>query len=113
MKIIKLSHMLHISALSLALGLASGSAFAAEHAMEDGMHGTESGGHMEGKTPKQQQAETMSRDPDLESTTRAGTDDMPGQKDTDPAGTGATRSVPGAPEKGTNPATEPGPDSNQ
>ncbi|MBQ0742254.1 MAG: hypothetical protein KBT85_03055 [Pseudomonas sp.] len=107
MKTIKLSNILHISALSLTLGLVSGFATAGDTSK----HEAEDGTRMDGQH-SQQHDEQMSRDTDLESTTRSGTDDMPGQGDTDPAGTDATRSVPGAPEKGTNPATEPGDDMN-
>lgn len=103
MKTPKLSHLLHISALSLALGLAGSYAFADDM----NKHDAEDGAHMQ---DSQQHGGSMASDPDdMDSTTRSGDDEM---DDTNPAGTDATRSVPGAPEAGTNPATEPGSGSN-
>lgn len=106
MNTFKLMHILPISALSLTLGLFSGIASAGDTSKQD----AEEGKQMNGQ-PTQQRDEQKSRDRDLPSTTRSGAD-MPGQDGTNPAGTDATRSVPGAPDVGTNPATEPGSRSN-
>lgn len=105
MKTLSLSQMFNITALSLALGLAG------SYAIADDMskHDADNGAPMQGQD-SQQHDDSMPGDPDdMDSTTRSGDDEM---DDTNPAGTDATRSTPGAPEAGTNPATEPGPDSN-
>lgn len=106
MKTIKLSHILPISALGLTLGLFTGIASASDTSKPDAEEGTRMNGQQ-----SQQDDGQMDRHPDLPSTTRSGAA-MPGEEGTNPAGTDATRSVPGAPDVGTNPATEPGSDSN-
>lgn len=84
-------------------------AFGAPLALADHHGDSHTGTHMEGETtPQQQRDEQMRRDGDA--STETPSDMRPGQGDTDPAGTDATRHVPGAPDKGTNPATEPGTD---
>lgn len=101
MKTIKLSHILNISALSLTLGLVSGIASAGDSSKYDAENDT----HMESQPSQQHSDQAPSEREEMDSTTRSGADEM---DDTVPAGTDATRSVPGAPEAGTNPATEPG-----
>ncbi|PCC99870.1 hypothetical protein [Halopseudomonas pelagia] len=112
MKIPTASKVLHISALSLVLGLASGYASANDPSKERADNGAQKSQMEREADSHQNGTHTPPRDPDLESTTRSGDETQPGADDTEPAGTDATRSVPGAPEAGTDPATEPGQDAN-
>ncbi|MFN3579309.1 MAG: hypothetical protein ACK4VV_02410 [Pseudomonas sp.] len=103
MKTTTVSRALYISALSLTLALTGAQAVAGGSSKHD----ADNGAHMEGeRTPQQQRDEQMRRDSDDDLGT--GSDARPGEGATDPSGTDATRHVPGAPERGTNPATEPG-----
>lgn len=106
MKTTTASKILPITALGLTLGIFAGFASAGDKSEYD----AENGNDMDGRS-SQQQGGNMSRDQDLESTTRSGAG-MSGQDDNGPAGTDATRSVPGAPDVGTNPATKPGSQNN-
>lgn len=102
MKAINLSNFVYASALGMTLGLFSGAVSADTSSQPD----AQGQPHMQDQQTQPHDG-TPPRDRELDSTTRSGAD-VPGHQDNNPAGTDATRSVPGAPDAGTNPATEPG-----
>lgn len=100
MSISTLPRLIYISAFSLTLGLASAHVMAGD---------SRDGHDMNNTTPAQQHDEQMGRESTDDARNPGSADDVrPVDSATDPAGTDATRHVPGAPDKGTNPETEPG-----
>ena len=100
MSITTLPRLIYISAFSLALGLTSAHVTAGDSRDDHDMNST---------SPAQQHDEQMGREGARDARNPGSEEDVrPVDSATDPAGTDAARHVPGAPEKGTNPATEPG-----
>lgn len=96
------SRLLRLSALGLTLSLTGTYALADNSPATDSRSGT----HMEGERTPQQTRDENTRGNTGSQTTHPGAGMH--EDGNDPSGTDATRHVPGAPERGTNPETQPG-----